>query len=112
VSSRAAVIAALEQRIAMRCYEIQVNAHAELVAVTPVDTGFARSNWQPTLDAPAEGTVTALDSPGEPPGEGFDASRIRFVTNNATYIRRLDAGHSAQAPAGFVRAALARAVAS
>lgn len=112
MASRAAVLAALEQRIAQRCYEIQVNAHAELIASTPVDTGFARANWQPTLDAPAEGTVAALDSPDEPPGDGFDASRLRFVTNNATYIRRLDAGHSAQAPAGFVRAALARAVAS
>ena len=46
----------------------------------------------------------------EPPGKDFDAERLRFVANNVAYIRRLDAGHSKQAPAGFVRAALAKAV--
>lgn len=46
----------------------------------------------------------------EPPGKDFDAERLRFVANNVAYIQRLDAGHSQQAPAGFVRAALAKAV--
>ena len=79
---------------------------------TPVDTSNARANWQATLDAPAPDVVTVA-SPGgpmEPPGKDFDAERLRFVANNVAYIRRLDAGHSKQAPAGFVRAALAKAV--
>lgn len=112
MASRAAVIAALRQKVAQRCWEIQANAHAELTVATPVDTGNARANWQATLDAPAPDVVTVA-SPGgpmEPPGKDFDAERLRFVANNVAYIQRLDAGHSQQAPAGFVRAALAKAV--
>ena len=112
MASRAAVIAALRQNVAQRCWEIQANAHAELTVATPVDTSNARANWQATLDAPAPDVVTVA-SPGgpmEPPGKDFDAERLRFVANNVAYIRRLDAGHSKQAPAGFVRAALAKAV--
>ena len=112
MASRAAVIAALRQRVAQRCWTIQTNAHAELTVATPVDTSNARANWQATLDAPAPDVVTVA-SPGgpmEPPGKDFDAERLRFVANNVAYIQRLDAGHSQQAPAGFVRAALAKAV--
>lgn len=114
MASRAAVIAALRQRVAQRCWTIQTNAHAELTVATPVDTGNARANWQATLDAPAVDVVT-VGAPGgamEPPGKDFDAERLRFVANNVAYIRRLDAGHSKQAPAGFVRLALAKAVQS
>lgn len=112
MASRAAVIAALRQRVAVRCWEIQANAHAELTAATPVDTGNARANWQATLDEPASGVVS-VSSPGEPmapPLNGDDAERLRFITNRTGYIRRLDAGSSKQAPAGFVRDAIARAV--
>ena len=112
MASRAAVIAALRQKVAQRCWEIQANAHAELTVATPVDTSNARANWQATLDAPAPDVVTVA-SPGgpmEPPGKDFAAERLRFVANNVAYIQRLDAGHSQQAPAGIVRAALAKAV--
>lgn len=114
VATRAAVIAALRQIVAARCHEIQANAHAELTAATPVDTGNAQANWQTSLDAPALDVVTVGAGPGpmEVPGPGFDAERLRFLANNVAYIQRLDAGHSQQAPAGFVRQALARAVAS
>ena len=112
MASRAAVIAALRQRVAQRCWTIQTNAHAELTVATPVDTSNARANWQATLDAPAPDVVTVASpvGPMEPPGKDFDAERLRFVANNVAYIQRLDAGHSQQAPAGFVRAALAKAV--
>lgn len=114
MASRAAVIAALQRKVAQRCWTIQTNAHAELTAATPVDTGNARANWQTSLDAPPLDVVTVA-SPGgpmEPPGKDFDAERLRFVSNRTSYIRRLDAGHSQQAPAGFVRDAIARAVQS
>jgi hypothetical protein len=110
VASRAAVIAALRRKVAQRCWTIQTNAHAELTVATPVDTGNARANWQATLDAPAVDVVTVSTGAMEPPGKDFDAARLRFVANNVAYIQRLDAGHSKQAPAGFVRAALAKAV--
>lgn len=114
MASRAAVIAALRRKVAQRCWTIQTNAHAELTVATPVDTGNARANWQTSLDTPPLDVVT-VGAPGgamEPPGKDFDAERLRFVANNVAYIRRLDAGHSKQAPADFVRAALAKAVQS
>lgn len=83
---------------------------------TPVDTGHARANW--------------IVSIGEPPSEQSAASGAAyqngvtrllswklgdgdiFVGNAVVYIQRLDAGHSKQAPAGFIEAAIARAVAT
>lgn len=110
MASRAAVIAALRRKVAQRCWTIQTNAHAELTVATPVDTGNARANWQATLDAPPLDVVTVSTGAMESPSKDFDAARLRFVSNNVAYIQRLDAGHSKQAPAGFVRAALAKAV--
>lgn len=92
--------------------------HKDLVTVTPVDTSKALSNWVLTVEEPfalyleahveGEGGSTqeesgqfalaageqqlALKKPGEP----------IFIQNNAPYIRRLNEGYSAQAPAGFV----------
>lgn len=84
-----------------------------LVPATPVDTGFARGNWRPTLNSPAEVPVTFND----PTGEGTTARiavvarRYRvgdtiFIRNNAPYIVRLNEGSSPQAPAGFVQDAI------
>ena len=90
MATRAAVIAGLRLVVAQRCHTIQANAHAELSVATPVDTGFARTNWQTTLDAPAEGTVPlgAVADPMPEPTDA-DADRLRCVTNNTAYIRRL-----------------------
>ncbi|MDH7971042.1 hypothetical protein QH494_02515 [Sphingomonas sp. AR_OL41] len=51
--------------------------HKALVLATPVDTGRARLGWVPDL---AAGTIE----------------------NNVEYIEALNAGHSKQAPAGYV----------
>jgi hypothetical protein len=90
----------------------------ELIAVTPVDTSEAISNWQVTLGAPtasprlphftgvkgstrnasskkaiAEGlSELAQKQPGQP----------LFVSNSAKHIVDLDNGSSAQFPGGFV----------
>lgn len=112
MATRAEVMAALGQHVAARCHEIQTNVQAELMATTPVDTGFARGNWQATIDSPAEGLVSVIAPAMAPPGPGSDPSTLRFVTNNAAYIRRLNGGSSTQAPSGFVEAAVAKAVRS
>jgi len=80
---------------------------------TPVDTGFARASWVPSIIAPATGTsegdheagVAALVSYKLEDGPAYE-------TNNAAYIQRLNAGSSKQAPALFIEAAVDRALAA
>lgn len=109
--------------------EVALIADRELVLETPVDTGRARSNWIVSLQAP----VLAEREPYAP-GEGLGKSeranaqaaieqgisRITvampgqtiFISNNVSYIGRLNDGWSAQAPSGFVQGAVMRAVGS
>lgn len=90
----------------------------ELLPATPVDTGFARGNWRPALNSPPLVPITFLDKTGQATIAkiGAVASRWRpgdtlFITNLAPYIVALDAGHSPQAPAGFVKDAVNRGTA-
>lgn len=97
---------------------------ATVVMATPVDEGRARSNWQVALDGPATGTIEPY-SPGREGSTGGENSRAAIeqgkqaiagykggsssaihITNNLPYIKRLNDGWSAQAPAGFVEQAV------
>ena len=96
-----------------------------LARSTPVDTSEAVSNWQVTLGAPATGILPPYFE-----GEGgstksasaaamLAANRaiipkfyavngdVLFLTNNVRHLVFLNQGSSAQAPAGFVEAAVA-----
>lgn len=100
---------------------------AAVVLGTPVDTGRARSNWQVELDQPAQGTIDAYAPGKEGSTKGPNAQaaiaqgqqvvaaykpgQVIHITNNLAYIGRLNEGHSAQAPAGFVEAAVLAGVA-
>jgi hypothetical protein len=95
---------------------------ADLIAVTPVDTTKAVSNWQIGLGTPAHETLP----PYAPGKSGATASISRaaalsvgkqllaikkpeqpvFISNPLPYIRRLNNGWSKQAPAGFVERAV------
>jgi hypothetical protein len=80
----------------------------QLAVSTPVDTGRARANWQPSLNTPATGTL----QPGQKPDAAQVAAAYKIadqilITNNLPYIRRLNEGSSKQAPAGFVDEAIA-----
>lgn len=91
---------------------------ADLAYKTPVDTSQALSNWLVTLGAPSLDSIKPYF-----PGEGGSTQRASaqetinrarivlkekkpgqsiFITNNLPYIKRLNEGHSGQAPAGFV----------
>ena len=79
----------------------------ELVLRTPVDTGRARANWLPSLNAPS----VSLVEPGQKPDIGATLSSYKiedtvFISNNLPYIQRLNNGYSKQAPAGFVEDAI------
>lgn len=109
--------------------KVALVADRELVLETPVDTGRARSNWQVSLGS-ALTTEREPFAPGEGLGKGEGANaagalaqgqdRIGarkseqdiYIQNNVSYIGNLNDGTSAQAPAGFVQAAIKRAVAA
>lgn len=77
-----AIINQIEQQVVDVAAKVTLDATADLVAATPVDTGRARQGWQ------AE-TPTKLGDQGH-------------IINDVLYIDRLNAGHSKQAPAGFI----------
>ena len=126
------------RRIRQRGRQVETGANAvkrrvaliadrELVMETPVDTGRARSNWVVSLQAPVLAPREPY-APGSRLGKGersnaeaaiaqglvvISAARSEhsiFISNNVHYIGRLNEGWSAQAPAGFVEAAVMRAV--
>lgn len=95
-----------------------------VVMATPVDKGRARSNWVAELDTAFSGEVEPY-APGEGGSTGganseaamAQAARVAasydgdqnsevHITNNLPYIQALNDGHSAQAPADFVREAV------
>jgi hypothetical protein len=85
----------------------------ELRKATPVDTGHARRNWVPSVGEPHEGVVTseAAHAAGVAAVVAYElASGSLWVSNSVPYIRRLNYGHSQQAPAGFVERAIALAL--
>lgn len=87
---------------------------------TPVDTSRARANWQAAINSQPTNILYA--KPDAPPSpdigarlaiQSLDAAANAYrqgatvyVVNNTPYIRRLNAGWSAQAPAGFVQIAI------
>lgn len=94
-----------------------------LVERTPVDTTEAVSNWQLTINSPAD-RVNPPFVPGKG-GSTATASRLIatttalsvlegytrsdqeiFITNPAPYISELNDGKSNQAPAGFIEEAI------
>ncbi len=95
----------------------------DLSKVTPVDTSQAVSNWQVSLASKTNSKIPP-HYPGEhgstkTPSSKQTREKARsvlqskqpgvtiFISNVLPYIRRLNDGYSAQAPAGFVeRAAL------
>lgn len=101
-----------------------------VVENTPVDTGYARSNWTPELDRAFEGlfparvpgekgstaeeNAAATIEAGKPTIEAFEiaANREIHITNNAPHIQPLNDGHSKQAPAGFVQMAVMEGLAT
>lgn len=121
------VVASLEGFVDGLIKKIVLDVVANLVAApseggTPVDTGWARSNWVPNVGSPAglAGTREAAEA-GILPGDQqvglatvaatYKASQgAVHITNNVPYILRLNEGSSRQAPRGFVQAAIAKAV--
>lgn len=99
---------------------------ANLIETTPVDTGWARANWVPSVGAPAlDGSGVSKAGRGLISGasssqmaaqaslatSGYKLSQGRlFISNGVPYIELLNSGSSKQAPRGFVQRAIQKAV--
>ncbi len=107
--------------------KLTLDVTANLIATTPVDTGWARANWIPTIGTPALplgsptsrseklSIASAIDAQQQASLVSISASYSIdqgsvFITNNVPYIRELNNGTSAQAPRGFVQTAVEKAV--
>ncbi len=77
-----------------------VEAAARIQARTPVDTGFARAQWFPVINGRQTAETVTLAT------FTFDGMKLGDtigIANNASYILKLEYGHSGQAPQGMVR---------
>ena len=110
----------LEQFIEKVATKVTVDTTANLIETTPVDTGWARSNWVPSIGgfsgSPAGSKENVSDSEqavGIASLAGYKISKNNlYISNNVPYIGDLNDGTSTQAPSGFVQNAIAKAVSS
>lgn len=86
----------------------------ELVTKTPLDTGLAKGNWRPALNAPAATPITFTDPSGQATisrirtvARLFTVGDVIYIQNNLDYISALNRGKSPQAGADFVHSAVA-----
>ncbi len=109
----------VERNVPAILRKVALAADQAVVLATPVDTGRARSNWIASVGSPSRDTNEAF-VPGEKGSTGAANSaaaiaqatgaikNVRreeqsiYISNNLPYIGRLNEGHSAQAPSGFI----------
>jgi hypothetical protein len=122
------IIADLEDYTRLEVIALSMNMVANLQEEppggTPVDIGWARANWLPSVGKPNEmesdvreptpAQVIARAQVGQAGLNDVLAWKLTdgpiFATNNVPYIGALNAGHSKQSPRGFVQFALEKAV--
>ena len=91
----------LETDIVIR--KIVFDAHKMVSLKTPVKTGRARGNWNvsvSSIDRSVDLNKKGYKSPTQRKGDGL---KTNYIVNSLPYIRRLEYGHSKQAPNGMVR---------
>jgi hypothetical protein len=117
------VVDALEAFTEKAVRKLTLDATANLIEDTPVDTGWARANWVPSIGRAIAVRKTEEADPAIVPGQRAQqqASIARvsttyrlkqgsvFISNNVPYIVRLNEGSSDQAPSAFVQSAITRA---
>jgi hypothetical protein len=109
----ARIAAALTAKVQRAAQALVLQIDRELRMSTPVDTGHARRNWVPSVGEPSTGEVAdeSAHAAGIAAVMAYKlGSGALWVSNGVPYIRALNYGHSQQAPAGFVEAAIDRAM--
>lgn len=91
-------------------YDVTMELHWRLSRRTPVATGRTRGNWRVGINKPDLHTdINAFDPTGE--NGAAEAREIArnikagdqvFITNALPWVKRLNAGSSKKAPAGFI----------
>jgi hypothetical protein len=124
------IVADLDQFTRGEVIALALNVNANLRSSpplgTPIDTGWASANWVPSVGEPFEdaATIRVKDpTPGQVAMRAAEAEQginellswrngegPLFSTNNVPYIGRLNQGWSGQSPAGFVQAAIEKAI--
>ncbi len=117
------VIAALDEVTERLMTFLSVEITANLINDTPVDTGWARANWVPSIgsrnNTPASAEARVENVPAQRATQqssiaGLTNYRIEsgsvFISNNVPYIVRLNEGSSTQAPQGFVQGGIQRGI--
>lgn len=91
--------------------QLVLDVNRKIAENTPIDTGWARSNWIPSKGRPLPQPVGDREnvdllavSSGIAEIKSWDLFKgPAFITNNVPYINDLNAGTSKQAPPGFVQ---------
>lgn len=113
------IVRALEKVTERAVAKITLDATANLIETTPVNTGWARANWVPSIGSPIDeptGDQENVSQSEQDSGIAQVATQYKldmgkvFITNNVPYIGALNDGHSQQAPSGFVQVAVEKAV--
>lgn len=119
------IVRALERVTEEAVKKITLDVTANLIDTTPVDTGWARANWIPSIGVPLDRDLedipaTPANAAGAAALQGAGTALVSasytldqgavFVSNNVPYIVFLNFGSSRQAPAGFVQRAVAKAI--
>ncbi len=114
-------IAALNRVVEQSVKQVTRDVTLHLFARTPLDTGWARSNWIPKIGSPFEdapGSRVEIGPAVAAQKKGLAQVAVKYklrngsvyISNNVPYIQPLNDGHSKQAPAGFVQDAILLAV--
>lgn len=116
------IIAKTTDRLKKTVEGVRIEMSERVINRTPVDTGYARGNWQASIDYPIKSEITRFDTiAGFAPtdGDGIslraaskvaekDYDKTFFLTNSVPYIRNLEYfSGSNQAPHGMVRITVA-----
>lgn len=121
------IVASLNGFVDQLIKKLVLDIVANLVAApsdggTPVDTGWARANWVPNIGSPVtspagsreqaeKGVLPSAQQAGIAAMLSYKSSKGPvFISNNVPYILPLDRGSSKQAPKGFVRRAVVKAI--
>lgn len=105
----------VNRKIETAVRKIVLDAFSEVIAMSPVDSGRFRGNWQTAIGVQPTGTVELLDPQGTivtarvavVAGQVNPGDMI-YMVNNLPYAQRLEDGYSGQAPAGMVKLTVQR----
>ena len=90
--------------------KVALDLFRRIIMRSPVDLGRFKGNWQVAINSAPAGTLELNDKSGTATIAratavtlGLKAGQSIFLVNNLSYARKLEFGHSKQAPMGMIR---------